>query len=249
MLLTCVSARRLSLLGLFGLLLAHAGTLYAQPGPDSVNLPVFTSPIDVTGLPLVMRVSAPDRESGRMVDIAVPRGFLGPKFSQLLTAPLSAQFDRFWSADPNPTTVHRSRSLRARRQERTRIRASGRNTGVAEVVVQVAAAGGGSQAMIMMVGLLGGETGCPNHPLTSTGTDDTFMLFGAGFAAGAVAIHLDNAAGLQLGAAVVRPDGSICERMQSPTATMAGLHAVVATQGGKPIARTNVTFVVPSVLH
>jgi hypothetical protein len=130
------------------------------------------------------------------------------------------------------------------------IRAATRGSGaVAEVVVQVAAAGGGSQASIMVVGLLAGETGCPNHPLTSTQTDDTFMLFGAGFAAGAVAINLDNSAGLQLGTAVVRPDGSICQRMRSPAANRAGPHAVVATQGGTLVARTNVTFVVPSGPH
>jgi len=53
-------------------------------------------------------------------------------------------------------------------------------------VVQVAAAGAGGQASLMMVGLLNGQTGCPNHPITSTQTDDTFRLFGALFAAGSV---------------------------------------------------------------
>src|SRR5690349_11155167 len=94
--------RPLLLLGVLTLLLAHAGKLYAQPAPDSVNLSVFTSPIDMTGLPLVLRVSAPERESGRLVDIAVPPGFLGPKFLQLLATPISAQFDRFWNVDPDP---------------------------------------------------------------------------------------------------------------------------------------------------
>jgi hypothetical protein len=640
MLLTCVPRRLSALLGLLTLMLAHAGTLDAQPAPNPVNLPVFTSPIDVTGLPLVLRVSAPDRASGKLVDIAVPTGFLGPKFSRLLGAPLSAQFDRFWSVDPDPkkgqtvralacagpggikdqvaaqvaklgnqahdiscdlassgqvltqqigstlilayllknnavtfqstsaqtcspangsvfcpndprftvkfaieivmvlrasaicelfasdgqvfiqgpsfeshnaaaeiarffaggrfiaaevamtntvrqqplpldgalkelrdgdlcarrlpgadrllfafrdfqaeidlrrgivlhathagilapvvTVVqptpsgglppqnppsffrpvistaqplikagnavplhgqhfaaavnlatalpvnleHDSRNpsvilgaapggvcfngggtdlefgpaggaLRTNRlpataagacapgtiaqplkpvtsyQFRARdcdpftcspfsaivrattsridpsmgkvgleldrqvplgvttidgngnfdtsitipagtpagahtVRAATRGSGVAEVVVQVAAAGGGgggSQASIMVVGVLAGETGCPNHPLTSTRTDDTFMLFGAGFAAGAVAVNLDNPAGLLLGTAVVRPDGSICQQMRSPAANMAGLHAVVATQGGAAVARTNVTFVVASGPH
>src|SRR5437016_4353233 len=68
--------RLLALLGIFTSLLAHDSTLYAQPGPDSVNLAVFTSPIDVTGLPLVMRVSVPDRETGRVIDIPIPPGFI-----------------------------------------------------------------------------------------------------------------------------------------------------------------------------
>ena len=108
MLLTRVPRRPLAVLGLLTLLLAHAATLYGQPGP---NLPVFTSPIDVTGLPLVMRVSAPDRESGRLVDIALPPGFIGPRFSTLLAAPLSAQFDRFWSVDPDPIRGQTVRAL------------------------------------------------------------------------------------------------------------------------------------------
>ena len=124
------------------------------------------------------------------------------------------------------------------------IRAANRgSTAVAEVTVQVVAAAGGGQASIMMVGVLAGEAGCPNHPLTSTQTDDTFMLFGAGFAAGSVAVSLDTPGGLQLGTAVVRPDGSICERMRSPAASMAGPHVLVATQGGTMVARTSVTFV------
>jgi hypothetical protein len=120
---------------------------------------------------------------------------------------------------------------------------------VAEVVVQVAPTGGGSVASIMMVGLLHGETGCPNHPISSTQTDDTFQLFGSGFAAGNVIVNLDSAAGTQLGNAAVRSDGSICQQMRSPTAAQAGPHAVVAVQGGAIVARTNVNFVPPSGPH
>ena len=122
-------------------------------------------------------------------------------------------------------------------------------TAVAEVVVQVAPAGGGSQASLMMVGLLAGETGCPNHPITSTQTDDTFVLFGAGFPGGAVSIRLDSPAGLQLGTALVRPDGSICEQVRSPAGNLAGPHVVMATQGGTVVAQTNITFVLPSGPH
>ena len=130
------------------------------------------------------------------------------------------------------------------------IRAATRgSTAVAEVVVQVAPAGGGSQASLMMVGVLDGETGCPNHPITSTQTDDTFLLFGAGFTGGVVAISLDSPAGLRLGTALVRPDGSICERVRSPAGSLAGPHVVMATQGGTMVARTNITFVLPTVVH
>ncbi|MEO8561351.1 MAG: hypothetical protein ABI601_04700, partial [bacterium] len=132
------------------------------------------------------------------------------------------------------------------------IRASTRGSGaVAEVTIQIAgpAPAGGGQASIMMIGLLNGESGCPNHPITSTQTDDTFMLFGAGFAPGGVNITLDNAAGQLLGTAAVRPDGSICQRVRSPSANMAGPHAVVAVQNGALVARTNVTFVMPSGPH
>lgn len=130
------------------------------------------------------------------------------------------------------------------------IRASTRgSTAAAEVTIQVAPAGGGSQASIMMVGLLHGETGCPNHPITSTQTDDTFLLFGSGFSPGSVSINLDTPAGTPLGQAAVRPDGSICQQMRSPSANSAGPHAVVAVQGGAQVARMNVTFVAPSGPH
>jgi hypothetical protein len=130
------------------------------------------------------------------------------------------------------------------------IRAATRGSvAVAEVLVQVTAPGAAAQASIMMVGLLQGESGCPNHPITSTQTDDSFLLFGAGFAAGNVIVNLDNAAGTQLGSAVVRPDGSICQQMRSPTAAQAGTHAIVAVQGGAIVARTNVNFVPPSGPH
>jgi hypothetical protein len=98
----------------------------------------------------------------------------------------------------------------------------------------------------MMVGLLIGETGCPNHPISSTQTDDTFILFGAGFAPGLVTIHLDTTMGSTLGTAMVRADGSICQQMQSPPGNEAGAHTLMATQNGAVVAQTAVTFVLPS---
>ena len=93
----------MALLGLLTMLLARAGTLYAQPPPNP-NLPVFTSPIDVTGLPLVMRVSAPDRETGQLVDIPVPPGFLGPKFTRLLGSAAQCAVRQLLERRPDPTS-------------------------------------------------------------------------------------------------------------------------------------------------
>lgn len=127
------------------------------------------------------------------------------------------------------------------------IRAATRSV-AAEVSVQVAAAGGG-RASLTMVGLLRGETGCPNHPITTTQTDDTFLLFGAGFAVGAVRIALDGPDGASLGTVPVGPDGSFCQRLRSPGADKAGPHAIVGVQGGTAVARMAVTFVAPSVVR
>src|SRR5260370_5976365 len=72
--------------------------------PQDGNLPVFTSPIDITGLRVQIRAVAPDRETGQPVDVALPAGVLGPKFSQFLATPLSTQFDQFWSVVRDPQT-------------------------------------------------------------------------------------------------------------------------------------------------
>lgn len=120
----------------------------------------------------------------------------------------------------------------------------------AEVVIQVTSGGATSKASIMMVGLLKGETGCPNHPINSTQTDSFFTLFGAGFATGGtVAVHLDSVTGITLGTAVVRPDGSICQQMQSAPGNKAGARTLVAVQSGASVAQANVTFVLPSVVR
>jgi hypothetical protein len=108
---------------------------------------------------------------------------------------------------------------------------------------------GGGNASIMMVGVLPGETGCPNHPISSTQTDDTFMLFGRGFASGTVAVRLDVPSGTALGTATVRADGSICQQMHSPPANAAGAHTLVAVQNGAVAARAPVTFVTPSLVR
>ena len=118
----------------------------------------------------------------------------------------------------------------------------------AEAVIQVIAppAAGGTRASIMMVAQLKGETGCPNHMISSTQTDSSFMLFGAGLAAGRVTIRLDTAAGATLGAATVRADGSICERIQGVAADKAGPHTLVAVLNNAVVAKAAVSFVLPS---
>jgi hypothetical protein len=103
---------------------------------------------------------------------------------------------------------------------------------------------GMGQGSLMMVALLRGETGCPNHPIVSTVVDDTFMLFGSGFAAGTVTIHLDTATGHALGTATVRADGSFCQQMQPVPRAQAGAHTIMALQNGAIGAQLRATFVV-----
>jgi hypothetical protein len=79
---------------------AAAGMVVAQ----DPNLPVFTSPIDITGFQAQLHAIAPDRNTGRMIDVSIPPGVLGPRFSQFLATPLSAQFDNYWGVIRDPKT-------------------------------------------------------------------------------------------------------------------------------------------------
>jgi hypothetical protein len=115
--------------------------------------------------------------------------------------------------------------------------------------IQVIAATSSAQASLMMVGLLQGQSGCPNQPISSAGTDDPFMLFGSGFAAGTVTIRLDTATGATLGIATVHSDGSFCQQMQSVPRSQSGKHTLLAMQSGAVIARLATEFVVPEVIH
>ncbi len=117
----------------------------------------------------------------------------------------------------------------------------------AEVAVVVAGTNaGGSKASIMMVGLLRGETGCPNHPISSTQTDSGFVLFGAGFAPGQVTIHLDAPTTPVVGSATPGRDGSFCQQMPGVPGRQAGAHKLVAVQNGAMQTQIPVTFVLPS---
>ena len=118
----------------------------------------------------------------------------------------------------------------------------------ADVSVQVIAppSAGRTRASMMMVALLKGETGCPNHPISSTQTGDGFTLFGSGLAAGPVTIRLDTISGTTLDTAVVRPDGTFCQQMRGVPGDQAGAHTLAAVQNGTVAALTTVTFVTPS---
>jgi hypothetical protein len=119
----------------------------------------------------------------------------------------------------------------------------------AEVALGISAAAPGGKASMIMVGILGGESGCPNHPISSTQTDANFLLFGTGFGAGPLAIHLDTAAGFSVGSATAQADGSFCQKMAGVPSSLAGSHSLVAVQNGVIRAQTAVKFVVVSVLH
>lgn len=102
----------------------------------------------------------------------------------------------------------------------------------------------GARASIMMVGVLAGETGCPNHPISSTAADANFMLFGAGFQAGAVSVRLNTVNGLVVGNAVAQGNGTFCQSMVGVPASQAGNHRLVALQNGAIQAQIPATFVV-----
>ena len=122
-------------------------------------------------------------------------------------------------------------------------------TAVAEVALGITGAAAVGKASIMMVGILGGESGCPNHSISSTQTDANFLLFGTGFRAGPVSIHLDKVAGFALGSATAQADGSFCQKMAGVPIRLAGKHLLVAVQNGAVQAQAAETFVVPSIVH
>jgi hypothetical protein len=126
-----------------------------------------------------------------------------------------------------------------------RVNADKREATATENIQVVAATPAGvSNALMMMVFPLQGETGCPNRPIVSTVVDDTFMLFGSGFAPGTVTVHLDTQAGSVLGTAAVGANGTFCQKMRSPPRAQAGKHTLVAVENGAVAAQLPVTFVV-----
>jgi hypothetical protein len=119
----------------------------------------------------------------------------------------------------------------------------------ASTAIEVAASSptGSGPALMMVVGRLPGESGCPNHPISGTATDAPFALFGAGFAPGTVEVRLDNVAGPQLGTATARPDGSFCQQILAPS--QPGARTLMAVQGSAVLAQTGITFNLPVLLR
>ncbi|MBV8731402.1 MAG: hypothetical protein JO336_16470 [Acidobacteriia bacterium] len=123
-------------------------------------------------------------------------------------------------------------------------------TATAEAAITVTAANvTSSKASMMMVGILTGEAGCPNHPIISTETGSGFRLYGTGFASGVVAVHLDTPTGLLLGTASTQADGSFCQQMNGVPNSQAGKHMLLAIENNAVRAQIPVSFVSPSVIH
>lgn len=102
---------------------------------------------------------------------------------------------------------------------------------------------------LQVVALLNGQTGCPNNPVTGAQVDDTFRLFGAAFAPGAVEIRVDSLGGQTLATLTAGADGSFCTDVKSVTRAQAGKHTLVAVQNGVEKARLTIDFVLPYVVR
>jgi hypothetical protein len=68
------------------------------------GLPVYTSPIDATGLRLQVVANVPHRDTGQPVDMPVPPGVLPPEFDAMTRTPFSTQMDEFWNVTPDRQT-------------------------------------------------------------------------------------------------------------------------------------------------
>jgi hypothetical protein len=123
----------------------------------------------------------------------------------------------------------------------------------ADTSVQVTASGsGGGKATLVLTGSVFGDTGCPSRPLDDpvAGMDSPFSIFGAGFAPGTVAIHVDSATGMAVGTATVKADGTFCrDDFRGPPASLLGDHTLVAVQNGTVQGTTPVKFVRPTIIH
>ena len=78
-----------------------AGSRAHAQAEEDPNLPIFVSPIEITGLPLQFRLAYLDPEGGAPVDVAPPLDLISPRLNDLLSTPLSSALDRSWNTD-NP---------------------------------------------------------------------------------------------------------------------------------------------------
>ena len=205
--------------------------------------PITCSPWSETASVVTARI---DPNWGKVV-LTLDRGHFGhPRIpaTPLGTGTINAQGTFTASITIPSSTSAGTHTIHAVNQ----LNADGRDATATENI-QVTGATSVSQASLMMVGVLPGQTGCPNQPILTGGTDDPFMLFGSGFAAGTVTVRLDTATGTTLGAATVRADGSFCQQMQSVPRSQAGKHTLLAVQSGAIVARLATEFVVPHVLE
>jgi hypothetical protein len=130
-----------------------------------------------------------------------------------------------------------------------RLRASGAEAQAQMTIAVTGVSPTGGKASITMVGILNGETGCPPHPINSTQTDASFLLFGAGFQPGAVSVRLDTVAGFEVGSAIAQADGRFCQSMRGVPSARAGNHVLMAVQNGVSQAQLAAAFVVASGPH
>lgn len=82
--------RAVALVAVVGL----AGPANAQPNG---NIPIYTSPIDVTGGRFIFEVIAPDRNTGALNPQPLPPGVLGPAMTALTREPVNAVLDSAWN--------------------------------------------------------------------------------------------------------------------------------------------------------
>lgn len=97
----------MSTLGILAALVAATLILFAVSAPRAHaddTLPVYTSPMDITGGRIQLRAVVPDRDGGQPVEVPLPVGLLGPRMNQVMNTPLGTQMDQFWNGARDPKT-------------------------------------------------------------------------------------------------------------------------------------------------
>jgi hypothetical protein len=75
------------------------------PARADVNLPVYTTPIEITGTKLSITAFAPDKNTGVMVPQPIPPGAFGPKLAALTAVPINVLMDGRWNGTPAQVTA------------------------------------------------------------------------------------------------------------------------------------------------